>query len=65
MFSLQWWVGINEQLLRIKDFRSYNRPKSKESAEKYRLLSANCSGCGGTIVFEEGEALSNASVDAL
>ena len=51
-------VGINEAIAQNQGFRSIQQTKIKESAEKYRLLSANCSGCGGTIVFEEGEALS-------
>ena len=52
-------VGIKEALAEKQGFRLIRQQKIKESVKKYKLLSANCSGCGAKIVFEENEALSN------
>lgn len=52
-------VGIKEALQEKQGFRELHRGKMNESLRSYRLMQANCSGCGATLVFEENEALSN------
>ena len=52
-------VGINEALAQKQGFRSIQQEKIRQSADKYRLMRANCTGCGAELVFEENEAQSN------
>ena len=50
-------VGIKEAQTQKKGFRRLQRTKIKESAGQYSLMQASCSGCGATLVFPEGEAM--------
>lgn len=52
-------VGIKEALQEKQGFRAIHREKMNDSFKSYRLMQANCSGCGATLVFEENEALTN------
>ena len=52
-------VGIKEALQEKQGFRELHKGKMNDSLKSYRLMQANCSGCGATLVFEENEALSN------
>ena len=52
-------VGIREAQQEKQGFRKIRAEALKDSVGKFRLYSASCSGCGATVVFEEGEALSN------
>ena len=52
-------VGTKEALAQKKGFRRLQQQKIKESAGQYRLLQADCSGCGATLVFQEGEAMAS------
>jgi len=52
-------VGIQESLAQKKGFRSLRQEKIKESAGQYRLTQASCTGCGATLVFPEGEAMTD------
>ena len=38
-------------------FRSLQQDRIRQSAGNFRLMRANCSGCGAELVFEEGEAM--------
>ena len=50
-------VGVEDALAQKKGFRSLQQEKIRQSAEQYRLLEASCTGCGATLVLEEGEAM--------
>ena len=52
-------VGIKEAQTQKKGFRRLRRAKIKESAGQYSLMQASCSGCGATLVFPEGEAMTD------
>ena len=52
-------VGIKEAQTQKKGFRRLRRAKIKESAGQYSLMQADCSGCGATLVFPEGEAMTD------
>ena len=51
-------VGFTEAKDQEKDRHEKSRRSLNDSIGKYSLASATCNGCGATIVFEEGEALS-------
>jgi ribosomal protein S27E len=52
-------VEVKEAQAQKQGFRSIQQEKIKSSARNYQLMTANCSGCGATIVFEKGEAMSD------
>ena len=52
-------VGIKDALQEKQGFRQIHKDKMNDSLKSYRLMQANCSGCGATLVFEENEALSS------
>lgn len=52
-------VKINEALQQRKGFRQLHTSRMKDEALNYKLIKAECPGCGAEIVFEEGEALSD------
>ncbi len=52
-------VGVKDAHEQKKGFRSIQQQKIKESKKNYRLLSANCTGCGSELVFEAGDALTS------
>ncbi len=54
-------VELSEAQAQRRGFRSLQQEKIRESAGKYRLMRANCTGCGAELVFEENEALTNCS----
>ncbi|MBR5367487.1 MAG: hypothetical protein IK132_14685 [Clostridia bacterium] len=48
--------GIGEVQAQRLGFRSLQQERIRKSAEKTRLMRANCTGCGASVVIEEGEA---------
>ena len=48
--------GIGEVQAQRRGFRSLQQERIRKSAEKTRLMRANCTGCGASVVIEEGEA---------
>jgi len=52
-------VEISEALAEKKGFRSLQQERIRQSAGRYKLMTASCSGCGAELVFEEGEAATN------
>ena len=52
-------VEIGEAQRQKYGFRKLQSEKLKSSVRQFQLVSASCSGCGATVVFEENEALSN------
>ncbi len=52
-------VEVGEAVAQKQGFRSLQQDKIQQGAKAYHLMSASCSGCGSTIVFEEGEAVQN------
>jgi len=49
-------VKVSEALAEKQGFRRLQQEKIRESAGRYKLMTASCSGCGAELVFEEGEA---------
>ena len=52
-------VGVGEALTQKKGFRRLQQEKIRQSAEGYALLRADCTGCGASLVFPEGEAMAD------
>lgn len=52
-------VGVRDAQAQKQGFRSIQQEKIRHSAGQYQLMSARCSGCGATIVFEKNEAISD------
>ena len=52
-------VEIRDAQTQKQGFRRLQQEKIKQSAARYRLLRASCTGCGAALVFEESEAMSN------
>lgn len=52
-------VEVSEALAEKQGFRSIQQVKIRQSAGNFRLMQANCTGCGASLVFEESEAMSS------
>ena len=50
-------AGIGEVQAHRLGFRHLQQERIRKSAEKYRLEEARCTGCGASLVFGEGEAI--------
>ena len=51
-------IILGEVLEARKQYQENQKRKLKEYTKDYSLMSATCKGCGASVVFEEGEALS-------
>ncbi len=52
-------AGIGDVQAHRLGFRSLQQERIRKSAGKYRLEEAHCTGCGASLVFGEGEAVTN------
>ena len=51
-------VSVSDAIAQKQGFRSAQQEKLRQSAGSRRLMRAECTGCGASIVFEESEAMS-------
>lgn len=52
-------VAVSDAMAQKQGFRSIQQAKMRESEALRRMRKASCTGCGASLVFEEGEAISN------
>ena len=52
-------VEIGEAQAQKKGFRRLQQEKIRQSAERYSLMHASCTGCGASLIFPEGEAMAD------
>ena len=52
-------VGIDEALQQKRGFRTLQQEKIREEARQYKLIKAECPGCGAEIAVAENEALTD------
>ncbi|MBQ6492424.1 MAG: hypothetical protein IJI92_00950 [Erysipelotrichaceae bacterium] len=52
-------TGVKDAILQKQGFRQLQQKKIVESRKNYKLMDAQCPGCGARIIFEENEAMSN------
>ena len=51
-------VGVSEAVAQKQGFRTIQQTKIRKGAEQYHFMKVECTGCGASVIFAEGEAMS-------